>query len=151
MIIQWLIQSKTEILYLRKLYFNVLISSTAHCLYIWLKIIDSEIPSLKWSLATSLWWTFSNFLLNTFEGRRVYHPVVSWCSHVRLFAILWTVAGSSVHWILQARMLEWVAFPSPGDLPNLGLKPMSFMSPALAGGSLPLAPPGKPVWHPKRI
>ena len=26
--------------------------------------------------------------------------------------------SSSVHGILQARILEWVAFPSPGDLPD---------------------------------
>ena len=31
-----------------------------------------------------------------------------------------------------------------GYLPDPGIKPMSLMSPALAGGSLPLAPPGKP-------
>ena len=30
--------------------------------------------------------------------------------------------------------------PHPGDLPNPGLEPMSLMSPALAGGSLPLVP-----------
>ena len=23
--------------------------------------------------------------------------------------------GSSVHWILQARILEWIAVPSPGE------------------------------------
>ena len=34
--------------------------------------------------------------------------------------------GSSVHWILQARILEWVAFPPPGYLPNPGIKPMSL-------------------------
>ena len=40
--------------------------------------------------------------------------------------------GSSVRWILQARILEWVApFPSPGDLPNSGIEPAS---PALAAG-----------------
>jgi len=38
---------------------------------------------------------------------------------------------SSVHGILQARILGWVPFPSPGDLPHPGIKPMS---PALAGG-----------------
>ena len=27
----------------------------------------------------------------------------------------------TVHGILQARILEWVAFPSPGDLPNPGI------------------------------
>ena len=30
-----------------------------------------------------------------------------------------------VHGILQARILEWVAFPSPGDLPNPGIEPRS--------------------------
>ena len=31
-----------------------------------------------------------------------------------------SLPGSSVRGILQARMLEWVAFPPPGDLPNQG-------------------------------
>ena len=31
--------------------------------------------------------------------------------------------GSSVHGIFQARILEWVAFPSPVDLPDPGIKP----------------------------
>ena len=42
--------------------------------------------------------------------------------------------GSSVHGILQARILEWVAVPPPGDLPDPGMEPASLMSPALAGG-----------------
>ena len=33
---------------------------------------------------------------------------------------------------------------SPGDLPELRIEQASLSSPALAGGSLPLAPPGKP-------
>ena len=41
---------------------------------------------------------------------------------------------SSVQEILQARMLEWVAMPSPGDLPNPKIKPASLTTPALAGG-----------------
>ena len=44
--------------------------------------------------------------------------------------------------ILQARILEWVACPSPGDLPNLGIEPRS---PALQAYSLPSEPPGKPM------
>ena len=40
--------------------------------------------------------------------------------------------GFSVHGILQARILEWVAMPSPADLPNPGVKTVSLMSPALA-------------------
>ena len=42
--------------------------------------------------------------------------------------------GSSVHGILQAGTLEWVAISSSGDLPNPGIEPGSLMSPALAGG-----------------
>ena len=41
--------------------------------------------------------------------------------------------GSSVHGVLQAKMLEQVAIAPPGDLPNPGIEPISFVSPALAG------------------
>ena len=41
--------------------------------------------------------------------------------------------GSSVHGILQARILEWVAMPPSGDLPNAGIELASLISPALAG------------------
>ena len=54
--------------------------------------------------------------------------------------------GSSVHGVLQAGMLEGVALPPPGDLPEPGAEPSSLLSPAAAAGSLPLAPPGKPVF-----
>ena len=40
--------------------------------------------------------------------------------------------GPSVHGILQARILEWVACPPPGDLHDPGIKPVSLMYPALA-------------------
>ena len=50
--------------------------------------------------------------------------------------------GSSVHGILQARILEWVAIPSPAYLPSLGYKPRS---PALQADSLPIEPQGKPL------
>ena len=32
-------------------------------------------------------------------------------------------SGSSVHGILQARILEWLPFPPPGDVPNAGIEP----------------------------
>ena len=41
-----------------------------------------------------------------------------------------SLPGSSVHGIFQARILEWVAISSPGDLPEPRIKPVS---PALAG------------------
>ena len=49
--------------------------------------------------------------------------------------------GSFVHGILQARILEWVAFPSPGDLLNPGVEPRSL---TLQADSLPAEPQGKP-------
>ena len=55
-----------------------------------------------------------------------------------------SLPSSFVHGILQAKILEWIAVPSPGDLPNLGIEPASLISPALAGSSLSLALPGKP-------
>ena len=59
-------------------------------------------------------------------------------------------SGSSVHGILQAIILEWIAFPSPGDLP--GIEPRS---PALQVDSLLSELPGKlwisPRWHLKEL
>jgi len=49
-------------------------------------------------------------------------------------------AGSSVHGILQARILEWAPFPSPVDLSNPGIEPGS---PALWADSLLSEPPEK--------
>ena len=49
--------------------------------------------------------------------------------------------GSSVHEILQARILEWVAIPSLGDLPIPGTEPRS---PALVGRFFTTEIPGKP-------
>ena len=36
-------------------------------------------------------------------------------------------------------------FPTPEDLPDPGIEPMSPVSPALAGGFFATAPPGDPV------
>ena len=41
---------------------------------------------------------------------------------------------SSVHGILQARILEWLSMPSFRGSSQLGIKPWSLTSPALAGG-----------------
>ena len=50
--------------------------------------------------------------------------------------------GSTVLRILQARILEWVPFPSPGDLPDPGIK---SGSPTLQADSLSFESPGKPL------
>ena len=54
-----------------------------------------------------------------------------------------SLPDSSVHGILQVRILEWVAFPSPGDPPNPGIKLTSPSASALQADSLPTEPPGE--------
>ena len=59
---------------------------------------------------------------------------------------LWTIAHQVPLPVGFPWQENWsgLAFPSPGDLPDLGVEATTLMSPALAGRSLPLAPPGKP-------
>ena len=53
-----------------------------------------------------------------------------------------SLPGSSVHGILRASILEWVAFPSPGYVSGPGIEPGS---PALQADSLPTELQGKPL------
>ena len=55
-----------------------------------------------------------------------------------------SLPGSCVHGISRQEYWGGLPFPSPGDLPDPGIEPTSLVSPALAGGSLPLVPPGRP-------
>ena len=71
------------------------------------------------------------------------------CRHVKLPQSRLTLCnpmdrsppGSSVHGLLQARILEWVAIPSPGELSDPGIKLGSL---ALQADCLPAEPPEKP-------
>ena len=56
------------------------------------------------------------------------------------FATPWTVAHQLPGFSRQEYWSGW-SFPSPGNLPNPGIKPMS---PALAGGCFTTEPSGKP-------
>ena len=47
-----------------------------------------------------------------------------------------SLSSSSVRWILQAKILEWVVMPSSKVSSQPGIKPTSLTSPALAGGLL---------------
>ena len=57
--------------------------------------------------------------------------------------------GSSDPGNFWAAILEHIAIPTPGDLPDPGIEPASPVSPVLAGGFFTPAPPGKPsvVWR----
>ena len=63
-------------------------------------------------------------------------------SRVRLFVTPWTVAYQAPQSMEFSRQEYWngLPFPSPGDLPNPGIKPGS---PALQADALPSEPSGK--------
>ena len=64
-------------------------------------------------------------------------------SRVRLFVTLWTVAHQASPAVGFSRQEYWsgLPFPSPGDLPDPGIKPRV---PALEADALTSEPPGKP-------
>ena len=51
--------------------------------------------------------------------------------------------GTSVHRISQTEYWNGLPFPLPGDLPDPGIKPVSTVSPALAGEFVTAKLPGK--------
>jgi len=68
---------------------------------------------------------------------------VKWLSRVWLFATPWTIAYQAPPSIRFSRQEYWsgLPFPSPGDLPDPGIKPQS---PAFQADALTSEPPGKP-------
>ena len=60
---------------------------------------------------------------------------------VQLFVTLWTVIHQTPLSMGFSRQDYWsgLPFPSPGDLPNIGIKPASPESPALQADSLPFS------------
>ena len=69
-------------------------------------------------------------------------------SHVRLFMTPRTAAHQAPLSMEVSRQEYWngLSFPAPGDLPDPGIKPLSPLSPALAGGFFATVPPGKPLY-----
>ena len=65
-------------------------------------------------------------------------------SRVLLFVTSWTVALQTPLSMEFSRQESWsgLLFPTPGDLPDPGIEPVS---PALAGGFFTTAPLGKPI------
>ena len=61
--------------------------------------------------------------------------MLSSLSCVQLFATPWTIPGQTLLSVGFPRQEDWngLPFPSPGDLPNPGIKPVPFMSPTLTG------------------
>ena len=95
------------------------------------------------SLSGMTWWFYPH--------TECYIPYMCMLSH---FSCVWlcdpmdfSLPGSSVHGILQARMLEWVAISSSkGIFPTQGWNPCLPVSPILLVDSLPLSPCGSPIF-----
>ena len=96
-----------------------------------------------------LWSTEKSFLCWAVCSR---YLAISWkvkgksLSHVRLFATPWTVAYELPPSTEFSRQEHWsgLPFPSPGDLPHPGIKPIS---PVLVGRFFTTAPLGKCKLH----
>ena len=71
-------------------------------------------------------------------------------SRVRLFATPWTVAYQAPLSMGFSRQWYWsgLPFPSPADLPDPGIEPVS---PALAGGFFMAEPQGKSIFTPHTV
>ena len=67
-------------------------------------------------------------------------------SRVQRFVTPWTVARQAPLSVGFSRQEYWsgLPFPSPGDLPDLGIEPRSPVSPASQADSLPLSHRGSP-------
>ena len=80
---------------------------------------------------------------------RYYESVIcSVMSDSLLLHGLYSLPGSSVHGILQVRILKRIAMPSSGDLPNPEIKPR-FLT--LQADSLLSEPLGKPIRYYRQI
>jgi len=93
------------------------------------------------------WILVSHFIEEIFFWT-IYACILNCLSCVQLFVTIWTVCsppGSSVHGIIQTRILEWAAMPSSWG--------SSWSNPHLwwllywQAGSLPLVPPEQCIWR----
>ena len=86
-----------------------------------------------WKEKCSLWFVSAPVQIIFLSSPSLF--VLSRFSHVQLFATLWTIAHQTPPSaeILQARILGWVAMPSSGDLPDLGMEPAALTSPSWVG------------------
>ena len=111
----------------------------------WYSCISAKSPiSFPWLWGTGPWLWHP-------RGHAFWIPVDSgkvWKWKCELLSHLWlcdamycSPPGSSVHGILQARILEWVAISLSRASSRPGIEPGS---PALQAGSLVSEPPGKP-------
>ena len=69
-------------------------------------------------------------------------------SCILLFATPWTIAYQAPLSVEFSRKESWsrLPFPTPGNLPDPGIEPVSLVSPALVGRFFTTALPGIPMY-----
>ena len=82
------------------------------------------------------------------DPQLTFHWDIAVLSHFQLCpslcdAVGCTPPGSSVHGIVQARILAWAAMPFSGELPDPGSEAVPLTAPALAGSFLAAGDPEK--------
>ena len=104
--------------------------------------------SLFWLLLFVSWvfWPISVKSVIFVECNHWRQCLASLCA--RSFTCVWLFVTHQVLLSMEfSRHEDWsgLSFHTPGHLPNPGIEPMSFVSPALAGGFFTTTPPGKPL------
>ena len=105
-------------------------------------LAELKYNDMRWKSHVRLW-DWSHILrmhLNCGEDIRGLRSVIQSCPTL-CNPIDCSPAGSSVHGISQARILEWAAISYSRDLSDPGFEPASF---ALSGGFFTTVLPGKP-------
>ena len=111
----------------------------------WLISSLNYIYNVNFPLPCNIIYRFWRLGCGASMGRGIlYSACAQLFSHVWLFTTPWTVAHQAPLSMEFSRQEYWsgLPVPSPGDLPDPGIKPRS---PALQADSLPSEPQGKPI------
>ena len=107
----------------------------------------SQLFCMRWPK----YWSFSFSIIPSKEIPGLISFRMDWLDlSIQIFAAPWTVACQAPLSMEFSRReyWGWLPFPTPGDLPNLEVKPASPVSLALADRFFTTKPPGKPtVWR----
>ena len=129
---------------------SLMVNATKH---LFICLLNSSVPSLEKCLI-KIFSPFKKTELSFYFSISIFWiQVPSHPEHLRGHSVisdsLWShdcsPPGSSVHGLLQARILQWVAIFSSRDLPNPWIKPASPLSFCTAGRFFTAEPPGKPL------
>ena len=126
--------------------------SRQHCTAVLLQLHCTPQADRTWSITG--WKTVGRWYHNQMTNKplvlKLYGCVRAQLLHASLFVIPWTVAHQAPLSMGLSRQEYWSGLPCPppGDLSDTGIEPVSFMSPALAGGFFITSTTWEaPVWY----